>query len=88
MEKYRRTLELGEQVYLSAVVYYEIKRGLLHLGAAKQLRQLDHDFKDVLYWAPVSDATWDRTRRLFLLRFQEVHGCKIDKACVVSPRAS
>jgi hypothetical protein len=36
----------------------------------------------------VSDATWDRTRRLFLLRFQEVHGCKIDKASVVSPRAS
>ena len=65
VEKYRRTLELGEQLYLSAVVYYEIKRGLLHLGAAKQLRQLDEDFKDVLYWAPVSDATWDRAAYLW-----------------------
>lgn len=62
VEKYRRTLELGEQVYLSAVVYYEIKRGLPHLGATKQLRQLDEDFKDVLYWAPVSDATTVRAR--------------------------
>ena len=58
--KYRRALELGEQVYFSAAVYYEIKRGLLHLGAARQLRQLDEDFKDVLDWASVSDATWDR----------------------------
>jgi hypothetical protein len=39
----------------------DTRRGLLHLGAAKQFRQLDEDFKDVLYWAPVSDATWDRT---------------------------
>ena len=65
VEKYRRTLERGEQVYLSVVVYYEIKRGLLHLGAAKQLRQLDQDFKDVLHWAPVSDAMWDRAAYLW-----------------------
>jgi len=60
VESYRHALEQGEQVYLSAVVYYEVKRGLLHLGAAKQLRQLDEDFRNVLRWAPVSDAAWDQ----------------------------
>ena len=65
VERYRRALELGEQIYFSAVVYYEIKRGLLHLGAEKQLRQLDEEFKNVLYWAPVSDATWDRAAHLW-----------------------
>ena len=35
VERYRRALEVGAQIYFSAVVYYEIKRGLLHLGAAK-----------------------------------------------------
>lgn len=52
VEKYQRVLQQGEQVYLSAVVYYEVKRGLLHLGATKQLQQLDVGFKNVLYWAP------------------------------------
>ena len=66
VEKYRRALELGEQVYFSAVVYYEIKRGLLHLGAARKLRQLDEEFKDVLDWASVSDATWDRAASLWV----------------------
>ncbi len=65
VERYRRALELGAQIYFSAVVYYEIKRGLLHLGAAKQLQQLDEEFKNVLYWAPVSDATWDRAAHLW-----------------------
>ena len=37
VEKYQRVLQQGEQFYLSAVVYYEVKRGLLHRGATKQL---------------------------------------------------
>ena len=65
VEKYRHALERGEQVYLSAVVYYEVKRGLLHLGAARQLRQLDEDLRNVLQWAPVSDAAWDRAAYLW-----------------------
>jgi predicted nucleic acid-binding protein len=65
VERYRRAPELGAQIYFSAVVYYEIKRGLLHLGAAKQLQQLDEEFKNVLYWGPVSDATWDRAAHLW-----------------------
>jgi predicted nucleic acid-binding protein len=65
VERYRHALERGEQVYLSAVVYYEVKRGLLHVGAAKQLRQLDEDFRNVLQWAPVSDETWDRAAYLW-----------------------
>ena len=64
VEKYQRVLQQGEQVYLS-VVYYEVKRGLLHLGATKQLQQLDVGFKNVLHWAPVSDATWDRASYLW-----------------------
>ena len=65
VERYRHALERGEQVYLSAVVYYEVKRGLLHVGAAKQLRQLDEDFRNVLQWAPVSDETWNRAAYLW-----------------------
>jgi len=63
--KYRRALEQGEQVYLSAVVYYEVKRGLLHVRAPKQLHQLDEGFRNVLQWAPVSDAAWDRAAYLW-----------------------
>ena len=65
LERYRSVLERGDQLCLSAVVYYEIKRGLLHVGATRQLRQLDEDFKDVLYWLPVSDVTWDRAAHLW-----------------------
>lgn len=65
MERYRSVLERGEPVYLSAVVYYEVKRGLLHLGATSQLRQLDEAFKNVLQWLPVSDSTWDRAAHLW-----------------------
>lgn len=65
VERYRDALERGEQVYLSAVVYYETKRGLLHLGAVKQLRQLDEDFRHVLQWVPVFDETWDRAAYLW-----------------------
>lgn len=65
VETYRLALGRGEQVYLSAGVYYEVKRGLLHVGAAKQLRQLDENFRNVLQWAPVSDATWDRAAYLW-----------------------
>jgi predicted nucleic acid-binding protein len=54
--RYRTVLERGEPVYLSAVVYYEVKRGLLHVGATNQLRQLDENFKSVLPWVTVSDA--------------------------------
>ncbi|MBI2985755.1 MAG: PIN domain-containing protein [Deltaproteobacteria bacterium] len=65
VERYRRALERGEQVYLSAVVYYEVKRGLLHVQAAKQLRQLDEDFRNVLQWVPVSDTAWDQAAYLW-----------------------
>jgi tRNA(fMet)-specific endonuclease VapC len=65
VERYRDALERGEQVYLSAVVYYEVKRGLLHVAATKQLHQLDADFRNVLQWAPVSDAAWDRAAYLW-----------------------
>lgn len=64
-ERYRHALERGEQICLSAVVYYEVKRGLLHVGATKQLHQLDEDFRNVLQWAAVSDATWDRAAHLW-----------------------
>lgn len=63
--RYRTALESGEPVYLSAVVYYELKRGLLHVDARTQLRQLDEGFKSVLPWAPVSDTTWDRAAHLW-----------------------
>ena len=63
--RYRIALERGEPVYLSAVVYYEAKRGLLHVGATNQLRQLDENFKDVLPWVNVSDAAWDRAAHLW-----------------------
>ncbi|MFQ5853119.1 MAG: PIN domain-containing protein [Candidatus Binatia bacterium] len=65
MERYRGALEGREQVYLSAVAYYEVKRGLLHVGATKQLQQLDADFKGVLPWAAVTDAAWDRAAHLW-----------------------
>jgi len=58
--RYRAALARGEVIYLSAVVYYEMKRGLLHVGATRQLRQLDEHFKNVLQWAPVSDANWNQ----------------------------
>lgn len=65
VERYRHALERGEQIYLSAVVYYEVKRGLLHVRATKQLHQLDEDFRNVLQWAQVSDAAWDRAASLW-----------------------
>lgn len=65
VNRYRIALANGEPVYLSAVVYYEVKRGLLYVGATSQLRQLDEDFKNVLPWAPVSDAVWDRASHLW-----------------------
>lgn len=46
-------------------MYYEVKRGLLHVGAVRQLRQLEEDFKNVLPWAPVTDAMWDRAAQLW-----------------------
>ncbi len=65
VDRYRGALGRGEPVYLSVVVYYEIKRGLLHVDAPRQLRQLDEDFKDVLPWATVTDAMWDRAGQLW-----------------------
>ena len=65
VEKYRSTLRRGELVYLRAVAYYEVKRGLLHVGATTQLRRLDEDFKAVLRWVTVSDATWDKAAELW-----------------------
>lgn len=65
VDRYRATLERGEAIYLSAVVYYEVKRGLLHMGAARQLRQLDEHFRNALRWLPVSDATWDDAAHLW-----------------------
>lgn len=65
VDRYRSALQRGEPVYLSVVVYYEVKRGLLHVGAPRQLRQLEEDFKDVLPWATVSDEMWDRAARLW-----------------------
>ena len=32
IHRYRTVLEQGQTVYLSVVVYYQVKRGLLHLG--------------------------------------------------------
>lgn len=63
--RYRAALERGEPVYLSAVVYYEVKRGLLHVGATNQLRQLDENFKNVVRWVTVTDAAWDRAAYLW-----------------------
>jgi tRNA(fMet)-specific endonuclease VapC len=63
--RYRTSLERGEPVYLSAVVYYELKRGLLHVEATNQLRQLDENFKNLLPWGTVSDSAWDRAAHLW-----------------------
>lgn len=63
--RYRTALQRGEPVYLSAVVYYEVERGLLHMGATNQLRQLDENFKNVLPWVTVSDTAWDRAAHLW-----------------------
>ncbi len=63
--RYRAALGSGEPIYLSVVAYYELKRGLLHVGATRQLRQLDEDFKNVLPWATVSDATGERAAELW-----------------------
>ena len=65
VDQYRSALRRGEPVYLSTVVYYEVKRGLLHVGASRQLRQLDEDFKNVLPWATVTDAMWDRAAHVW-----------------------
>jgi tRNA(fMet)-specific endonuclease VapC len=65
VDRYRSALGRGEPVYLSVVVYYEVKRGLLHVEAPRQLRQLDEDFKDVLPWVTVTDAMWDRAAQLW-----------------------
>ena len=65
VDRYRGALERGEPIYLSAVVYYEVKRGLLHVRATSQLRQLDEDFKRVLLWLTVSDAAWDRAAQVW-----------------------
>ncbi len=65
VDRYRGALERGEAIYLSAVVYYEVKRGLLHLGATSQLRQLDEGFRSVLRWLTVSDAVWDKAAQLW-----------------------
>ncbi len=63
--RYQSLLERGEPVYLSAVAYYEVKRGLLHVGATNQLRLLDENFKSVLPWVTVSDAVWDQAAHLW-----------------------
>jgi len=65
VDRYRGALERGEPIYLSAVVYYEVKRGLLHLRATSQLRQLEEDFRGVLLWLTVSDAAWDKAAQLW-----------------------
>jgi predicted nucleic acid-binding protein len=64
VERYRGALQSGEPIYLSVVADYQLKRGLLHLGATRQLQQLDGQFKAVLPWAPVSEATWDQAAHL------------------------
>lgn len=65
VQRYRVVLERRDVIYLSAVAYYEVKRGLLHLGASRPLRQLDENFRNVLHWLPVSDATWDHAAQLW-----------------------
>ena len=65
VNRYRATLEHGEPIYLSALVHYEVKRGLHHLGATQQLRRLEEDVKAVLPWAPITDADWEKAAELW-----------------------
>jgi predicted nucleic acid-binding protein len=65
VSRYRSTLERGEPVFLSALVHYEVKRGLLHLQAGQQLRRLEEDLKGALPWAPVTDADREKAAELW-----------------------
>lgn len=46
----------GTTVYIPEIIDYEVRRGLIAAGMTRSIRRLD-EFKDVLFYLPLSTAT-------------------------------
>ena len=65
----RDTVALKEMVFLSAVVHYEAKRGLLKRDARNQMRALEH-LVARFEWCDVIQADWELAAHLWVERTQ------------------
>ncbi len=63
----RETVVMKEQVFLSAVVHYEAKRGLLKRDARNQMQALEH-LVARFEWCDVIQADWELAARLWVER--------------------
>lgn len=53
-----KALNANEQIILSPVAYYEVKRGLLWKDAPKQLKHLE-DFASTSWWDDIQKSDWN-----------------------------
>ncbi len=55
-----------DEIYLCPAVYYEVRRGLLHRGASRQLQQFDQVISDLL-WAEYQRPMWEDAAELYAI---------------------
>ncbi len=63
----RETVAMKEMVFLSAVVHYEARRGLLKRDAKNQMQALEH-LVARFEWCDVLPADWELAARLWVER--------------------
>ncbi|MBI4788755.1 MAG: PIN domain-containing protein [Chloroflexi bacterium] len=67
-QRLRAAIVAEDTVYLSAVVYYECKRGLLKRDANKQMDALEH-VSEELAWGDVLRKDWEDAAQSWANRF-------------------
>jgi tRNA(fMet)-specific endonuclease VapC len=68
-ERLRQTIPARDEIWLSAIVFYESKRGLLKRDARKQMQALDH-LVARFEWCDVLREDWEPAAQLWAERFQ------------------
>jgi tRNA(fMet)-specific endonuclease VapC len=54
--KYRQVLLSGGKIFIDGIIYYEIKGGLLHANATRQLRDFDRLLQEIeILWLDARD---------------------------------
>ena len=48
--KLQQVTRQGEEVFISCITYYEVKRGLLALNATRQLAEFETFFRNMMFY--------------------------------------
>jgi predicted nucleic acid-binding protein len=90
VNKIKEALEAKCQILISAVVFYEVARGLYHKAANKQLAALETLVED-LSWLDLTKSTWDLGANLWAdCRKQGTPTCdskRLDADCLIAAQA-